>query len=81
MARGALYAISMSKLNVGTLEFPAFVDRVHHAVRPLADLRTALWWVNHSSEQVITATSSFLGLDTDIKVDVCNLATFARRLN
>ena len=49
--------------------------------RSLADLRTALWRVNHSSEQVITATSSFLGLDTDIKVDVCNLATFARRLN
>jgi DNA-binding SARP family transcriptional activator len=49
--------------------------------RSLADLRTALWRVNHSSEQVITATSSFLGLDTDIKVDVCSLATFARRLN
>ena len=49
--------------------------------RSLADLRTALWRVNHSSEQVITATSSFLGLDTDIKVDVCNMATFARRLN
>ena len=49
--------------------------------RALADLRTALWRVNHSSEQVITATSSFLGLDTDIKVDVSNLATFARRLN
>ena len=49
--------------------------------RSLADLRTALWRVNQSSEQVIAATPSFLGLDDDIEVDVRNLAAFARRLN
>jgi DNA-binding SARP family transcriptional activator len=49
--------------------------------RSLADLRTTLWRVNQSSEQVIAATPSLLGLDGDIEVDVRNLAVFARRLN
>jgi DNA-binding SARP family transcriptional activator len=49
--------------------------------RSLADLRTTLWRVNQSSEQVIAATPSFLALDSNIEVDVRNLAVFARRLN
>jgi DNA-binding SARP family transcriptional activator len=49
--------------------------------RALADLRTTLWRVNRSSEQVITATSSFLALDGHIEVDVRKLAAFARCLN
>lgn len=49
--------------------------------RSLADLRTALWRVNQSSERVIAATPSLLRLGTDIEVDVRNLVAFARRLN
>lgn len=48
--------------------------------RSLADLRTALWRVNQSGEQVIAATPSFLRLEADIEVDVRNLIAFARRL-
>jgi len=48
--------------------------------RSLADLRTALWRVNQSSEQVIATTPSFLRLDADVEVDVRNLVAFARRL-
>jgi DNA-binding SARP family transcriptional activator len=49
--------------------------------RALADLRTTLWRVNRSSEQVIATTSSCLALGGDIEVDVRKLAAFARRLN
>jgi DNA-binding SARP family transcriptional activator len=49
--------------------------------RALADLRTTLWRVNQSGEQVIAATPSFLKLDADIEVDVRNLIAFARQLN
>lgn len=49
--------------------------------RSLADLRTALWRVNHSSEQVIVASPSFLRLGADVEVDVRNLLERARRLD
>lgn len=49
--------------------------------RSLADLRTTLWRVNQSSDQVIVATSSILRLDEDVEVDVRNLLAFARRLD
>jgi DNA-binding SARP family transcriptional activator len=50
--------------------------------RSLADLRTTLWRVKQSSDHVIVAsTSSLLGLNTDVEVDVRNLVVFARRLN
>jgi DNA-binding SARP family transcriptional activator len=49
--------------------------------RSLADLRTALWRVNQSSDQVIAATPSLLTLDATIEVDVRNLVAFARRLS
>jgi len=49
--------------------------------RSLADLRTALWRVNQSSERVIAATPSLVRLGTDIEVDVRNLVAFAHRLN
>jgi DNA-binding SARP family transcriptional activator len=49
--------------------------------RSLADLRTTLWRVNQSSERVIAASPSFLGLSAGIEVDVRNLVEFARRLN
>jgi DNA-binding SARP family transcriptional activator len=52
----------------------------HATERSLADLRTALWRVNQSSDQVITATPSFLRLEAGIEVDVRNLAAFAHRL-
>jgi DNA-binding SARP family transcriptional activator len=48
--------------------------------RSLADLRSALWRVKQSGEQVITSTPSSLMLNADIKVDVRNLVAFARRL-
>jgi len=37
--------------------------------------------VNQASEQVIAATSSHLGLDTSVEVDVRNVMAFARRLS
>lgn len=49
--------------------------------RSLADLRTALWRVNQSSEQVIAASPSLLALGANIDVDVRNLVACARRLN
>ena len=49
--------------------------------RALARLRSALWRVNQSSEQVITATSSLLGLGTGVELDVRDLAILARRLS
>jgi len=48
--------------------------------RSLAGLRTALWRVNQSSQEVIVATPSLLRLDDDIEVDVHNLVVFAQRL-
>lgn len=49
--------------------------------RSLADLRTTLWRVNQSGEQVIAATPSLLELYGDIEVDVRNLTVFARCLS
>lgn len=66
---------------VGRLQVAGTLWPDYSTERSLADLRTALWRVNLSNEQVIAATSSFLGLDTGIDVDVRNLAEFARRLN
>jgi DNA-binding SARP family transcriptional activator len=49
--------------------------------RSLADLRTALWRINQSCDRVVAATPSFLRLDSDIRIDICELTSFARRLN
>jgi DNA-binding SARP family transcriptional activator len=49
--------------------------------RVLADLRTALWRVNQSSDQVIDASPSCLRLGPGIEVDVRNLMASARLLN
>jgi len=49
--------------------------------RSLADLRTALWRVNQSNPEVVTATPSVLGLRPGTEVDVRRLTTFAQRLN
>jgi DNA-binding SARP family transcriptional activator len=49
--------------------------------RSLADLRTTLWRVKQSGEQMIAATPSFLALDTHIEVDIRNLVAFTCRLN
>jgi DNA-binding SARP family transcriptional activator len=48
--------------------------------RSLAGLRTTLWRVNQSGEQLITATPSLLSLDPCLEVDVHDLVAFARRL-
>lgn len=48
--------------------------------RALAGLRTALWRVHQSGEQVIAATPSTLMLDASIEVDVHNMVAFAHRL-
>jgi DNA-binding SARP family transcriptional activator len=66
---------------VGRLHVAGTLWPDYSTERALADLRTTLWRVNQSSEQVIAATPSVVGLDGDIEVDVRNLAAFARRLN
>ena len=49
--------------------------------RSLADLRTTLWRIRRSCDQVIVTSSSFLWINVDTDVDVRNLIAFARRLN
>jgi DNA-binding SARP family transcriptional activator len=66
---------------VGRLQVAGTLWPDYSTARSLADLRTTLWRVNQAGEQVIFATSSFLGLDSGIDVDVRNLAALARRLN
>lgn len=48
--------------------------------RSLADLRTTLWRVNRSSDQVIAASPTFLRLGAGIEVDVRNIVAFAKGL-
>lgn len=47
----------------------------------LAYLRTTLWRIRRSCDQVIVASPSLLWIDVDTEVDVRNLVAFARRLN
>lgn len=75
----ALLALSerpVRRLRVAGMLWPDYSTE-----RSLADLRTTLWRVNQCGGQVIAATPTCLGLDTDIEVDIRNLAAFARRLN
>src|SRR5689334_3628119 len=65
---------------VGRLHVAATLWPDHPTERSLAGLRTALWRVNHSSEQLIVASPSSLRLDAGIEVDVHYLVAFARRL-
>lgn len=63
------------RLNVaGTLWPDSSTDR------SLADLRTTLWRIRRSCDQVVVTSPSFLWIDADTEVDVRNLVTFARRL-
>ena len=66
---------------VGRLHVAGTLWPDYSTERSLADLRTTLWRVNQSGEQVIAVTPSVLGLDSGIEIDVRNLAAFARRLN
>jgi DNA-binding SARP family transcriptional activator len=66
---------------VGRLHVAGTLWPDYPTARSLADLRTALWRVNRSAEQVISATSSFLCLVPGIEVDVRSLAASARRLS
>jgi DNA-binding SARP family transcriptional activator len=59
----------------GTL-WPEFSTR-----RALADLRTALWRINQSGEDVISATHTTLALSGNIDVDVSKLTALTRRLD
>ena len=65
----------VGRLHVAATLWPDFPTE-----RSLAGLRTALWRVNQSSQDVIVATPSLLRLDDDIEVDVHNLVVFAQRL-
>jgi DNA-binding SARP family transcriptional activator len=49
--------------------------------RSLGDLRTALWRINQSGEDIVTATHSTLALSANIDVDVLRLLTLPRRLD
>lgn len=71
----ALRARPVGRLHVVATLWPDFPTE-----RSLAGLRTALWRVNQSSQQVIVATPSLLRLDDNIEVDVHNLIALAQRL-
>ena len=73
--------LALKNRPVGRLQVAGTLWPDYSTERSLADLRTTLWRVNQSKEQLIAATPSFLRLDAGIEVDVCNLAEFARRLN
>jgi DNA-binding SARP family transcriptional activator len=84
MATSAQRLIALLALRdrpVGRLHVAGTLWPDYPTERSLADLRTALWRVNQSSERVIAATPLFLRLGTDIEVDVRGLLAFARRLN
>jgi DNA-binding SARP family transcriptional activator len=49
--------------------------------RSLADLRTTLWRVNQSGEDIVTATQSTLALSANIEVDVLKLIALTRQLD
>jgi DNA-binding SARP family transcriptional activator len=65
---------------VGRLHVAGILWPDYPMERSLAVLRTTLWRVNQSGEQVIAAAPSLLGLDPGIQVDVRDLIAFARRL-
>jgi DNA-binding SARP family transcriptional activator len=71
----ALRDRSVGRLHVAGTLWPDYPTE-----RSLAVLRTTLWRVSQSGEQVIAATPSLLRLDPGIEVDVRNLIAFARRL-
>jgi len=71
----ALRHYPVGRLHVAATLWPDFPTE-----RSLAGLRTALWRVNQSSQEVIAATPSLLRLDENIEVDVHNLVAFAQRL-
>jgi DNA-binding SARP family transcriptional activator len=50
------------------------------AKRSLSDLRTTLWRVHQSGEQIVTATNSALALNADTGVDVRRLMDLPRQL-
>jgi DNA-binding SARP family transcriptional activator len=50
------------------------------AKRSLSDLRTALWRVHQSGEQIVTTTNSSLALKADTDVDVRRLMDLPRQL-
>jgi DNA-binding SARP family transcriptional activator len=53
----------------------------HSTHRSLSHLRTTLWRIRRSCDQVVTASPSDLWLDEHIEVDVRDLVAFTRRLN
>lgn len=65
---------------VGRLHVAGILWPDYPTERSLADLRTVLWRVNQSTENVIAATQTSLRLDDGIEVDVRDLIAFARRL-
>lgn len=65
---------------VGRLHVAGILWPDYPTERSLAVLRTTLWRVNQSGEQVIAAAPSLLRLDPGIQVDVRDLIAFARRL-
>jgi DNA-binding SARP family transcriptional activator len=65
---------------VGRLHVAGILWPDYPTERSLAVLRTTLWRVNQSGEQVIAAAPALLGLDPGIQVDVQDLSAFARRL-
>lgn len=72
--------LALSDGPVGRLHVAGTLWPDYATDRSLAHLRTALWRVNQSSNQVIAATPSLLTLNAGIEVDVRNLVAFARRL-
>ena len=66
----------LTRMRAAGLLWPEFSTK-----RSLADLRTTLWRVNQSGEDIVTATQSTLALSPNVDVDVLKLITVTRQLD
>jgi DNA-binding SARP family transcriptional activator len=72
----ALHDRPLTRMRAAGTLWPEFSTR-----RSLADLRTTLWRVNQSGEDIVSATHSTLALSSNIDVDVSKLITLTRQLD
>lgn len=72
----ALHNCPLARMRAAGMLWPEFSTK-----RSLADLRTTLWRVNQSGEDIVTATQSTLALSANIEVDVLKLIALTRQLD
>ena len=72
----ALHHRPLTRMRAAGTLWPEFSTK-----RSLADLRTTLWRVNQSGEDIVTATQSTLALSLHVDVDVLKLIALTRQLD